>query len=116
MRVASQCCRGVAVITEDDQYWHLRQGGDLLGGVPGWAATRLDEHETFWSGGIDQRRFQRKRSGLRVSHQHCAIQLAGEIRQCLERWVGCRDAAKADVGHTLLREFVHGVTGNWLSE
>ena len=40
--------------------------------------------------------------------QHGTIHLTGEIRQRLERGVGVGYAAKTDVGHTLLREFVQG--------
>ena len=98
-----KACRGVAVIAEHDQDRHLRQSGDLLSGVRRRAAARLDENETFRRGGIEQRRFQRKQAGLRMPHQHRAVQLAGEIRQRLDRGLGCRAPPKLCRAHLASR-------------
>ena len=100
--------RGVAIIAEDDENGKRRQRLDLLVGVVRRATTRFDEDEPFGDRRIQQRRGEGKRSRLRVSHQHRAIHLTGEIRQRLERGVRSRHAAKTHVGDTLLRQFVHG--------
>jgi hypothetical protein len=70
----------VAVIAENDQNRDRRKRFDLFVCVRAWTATRFDEHEPLGGRRIEQRRCQRKRARLRVSHQHRAVQLTGEIR------------------------------------
>ena len=99
--------RRVAVIAEDDQDRHGRQSRDLLVGVSVRAATRLDQHETSGRGRIEQRRFQRKRSGLRVPISTAPFSWVARSDSALIVGLGV-GRPRVHVGHALLRQLIDG--------
>ena len=106
--------RVVAVITEDDQYRYLHQGGDLLGAVRR-AATRLDEHQTPGRGRVEQRRSRGNDPDCECPISTAPPSWPARSDSALKFGLGVGRPPRLTSGTPCFESSSTAFTGNWLS-